>query len=477
MAPVNDPAPAGHARLGPGDAVSIIVGIVVGAGIFETPPLVLKNVPSSAAALVLWAVAGLLTLVGALCYAELASTYPRSGGDYVYLTRAYGPAVGFLFGWAQLAVILTGSLGMMAYVFADYAVQLWDFGPGAPFAYAFTAVAALSLLNVLGLVLGKWAQNLLSAAKVLGLGGILAAGFLWPAPMAAPPPAGSLDRDALAFAMVLVLLTYGGWNDAVYVAAEVRDPRRNLPRALFLGTLLVTALYLLVNAAYLRGLGFEQARASTAVAADVFRRPLGSWGAKAVSLLVMVSALGTVNGMILTGSRLYATLGADYRLFAWLGRWHRRLRSPIAALLTQAGISLAMIAGVGTAAGRSALDAVLALARLPAASWEGHGGFETLLRCSAPVFWLFFLLTAVSLFVLRRKDRALPRPFAVPLYPVAPLLFCGTCATMLYAGIRYAGTLGLVGAVLVLAGLPLFFLSRRRPAVAPRPPEGSDKDA
>jgi amino acid transporter len=455
--------PPRQAGLGLWDSVSIIVGIVVGAGIFETPPLVLKNVPGPAAALALWAVAGLLTLVGSLCYAELASTYPRSGGDYVYLTRAYGRWVGFLFGWAQLAVILTGSIGMMAYVFADYAVRLWNLGPAATFTYAFSAVAVLSLLNVLGLVLGKWTQNLLSAAKVLGLGGILTAGFLWPAPAAAGSPPVPLEGGALAFAMVLVLLTYGGWNDAVYVAAEVRDPRRNLPRALVLGTLLVTGLYLLVNAAYLRGLGFEQARASSAVAADVLRRPLGPWGARAVSLLVMVSALGTVNGMILTGSRLYATLGADYGLFAWLGRWHPRLRSPVAALLTQAGISLAMITVVGTAAGRWGVDTLLARARLPVATWEGHGGFETLLRCTAPVFWLFFLLTAVALFVLRRKDPALPRPFAAPLYPVVPVLFSATCAYMLHAAIRYAGTLGLVGATLLLAGLPLFFLSRTRP--------------
>src|SRR5437762_389498 len=218
--PRNDPQPI-QAQLGLWDAVSIIIGIVIGAGIYETPPLIFKMVPGPWWGMGVWALGGLLSLAGALCYAELASTYPRSGGDYVYLTRAFGPWLGFLFGWAQLVVIRTGNIGMMAYVFADYAIRLWDFGQGEPrrldatqvtFVYAVVAVTVLSVLNILGVVFGKGTQNVLTAAKVLGLGGILVAGFLSPAGVSAPVK--ESNGVSLGLAMVLVLYTYGGWNDA-----------------------------------------------------------------------------------------------------------------------------------------------------------------------------------------------------------------------------------------------------------------------
>lgn len=460
MEPACDQASPAGAQLSLWDAVSIIIGIVVGTGIYETPPLVFQSVPGPWTALGVWALAGLLSLIGALCYAELASTYPRSGGDYVYLTRAYGSCVGFLFGWAQLAVIRTGNIGLMAYVFADYAARLWDFGPATTFCYAALAVGTVSLLNLLGVVFGKRTQNVLTAAKVLGLGGILVAGFFWPAPAPFTPAAAPAGLQSFVVAMVLAFFTYGGWNDAAYVAAELRDSRRTIVRALIAGTLAITAIYLLVNAAYLWGLGFEGVRQSSAVAADVVQRPLGPWGARAICLLVMVSALGSVNGMIFAGSRVYSSLGADHRAFALLGRWHPRLGSPVVSLTAQAAICLGMLAVAGTAPGRDAVDAVLAGIGLESVSWGERGGFETLLRCTTPVFWLFFLLTAIGLFVLRMKDRHIVRPFTVPLYPVVPLIFCATCAYLLYGGIKYAGPLTLVGAGLVLAGLPLFFFAR-----------------
>jgi basic amino acid/polyamine antiporter, APA family len=447
------------APLGLWDAVSIIVGIVVGVGIYETPPLILKNVSGPWMALGVWTVAGLLSLIGALCYAELATTYPRAGGDYVYLSRAYGPWAGFLFGWAQLAVVLSGSIGMLAYVFADYAVKLWELERGTGFAFAALAVVALTLLNLLGVVFGKRTQNVLTAAKVLGLGGILVAGFFWAQPVETTKLA-EADFDAVKFALVLVFVTYGGWNDAAYVAAEVRDRSRNVPRALILGTMGVTVIYLLVNGAYLRGLGFAGARQAEAVAADVLKLPLGQFGFKAMCLLVMISALGGVNGLIFSGSRVYSMLGTDHPIFAWLGRWRTKTGSPGGAMVTQAVIALILIAVVGTSPGRAAVDGLLNQMGLEAATWEGHGGFETLLKCTAPVFWLFFLMTGLSLFILRFKDRGRERPFSVPLFPVVPFIFCCTCAYMIYSGIGYAGKLGLVGGGLLVVGLPLYALSR-----------------
>jgi amino acid transporter len=492
------PPREGPASLGLWDTVSLIIGIVVGTTIYEAPPYILQNLPGPWTALAIWALCGLLSLIGALCYAELATTYPRRGGDYVYLGRAYGSWMGFLFGWAQIAVILTGSIGMMAYVFADYARKLWGLGPEWGWVCAGMAVLSLTLLNLFGVVFGKGTQNLLTAAKVLGLGGIVAAGLFWPVaatPFPAPSAEFTLDFAAakglfeqpselgsaawhflraspIAFAMVLVLLAYGGWNDAAYVAAEQRDGRRNIPRALILGTAGITLVYLLVNVAYLRSLGFDGVRRSQAVAADVLAGPLQTFGEKAMCVLVMVSALGAINGLIFAGSRVYSIMGADHAVFAWLGRGHRGRGVPPAALLTEAAISLGLIVLVGTEAGRSAVESLFARAGLETGSWAGRGGFELLLKCTAPVFWLFFLLTGLALFVLRVKDRHLERPFRVPLFPLLPLLFCATCTYMLYGAVRYADRLGLVGGVLLLAGLPLYGLSLWLARVAAPRPEG-----
>ena len=277
------------------DAVSIIVGIVIGAGVYETAPLVLANVPDPWTGLGVWALGGALSLCGALCYAELATTFPQSGGDYVYLKRAYGPLLGFLFGWTQLCVVITASIGAMAFVFADYAVRLTgDASASAarvqPPELAVAAVAGLTLLNILSSVAGKNVQNVLTAAKIIGMTAIVCAGFGWGSAAAWTETAPAATSN-LGLAMILVLYTYGGWNDAAFVAAEVRDPSKNIPRALALGVGCITAAYLLVNAAYIGGLGFAAARASHAIAADTLALAWGSAGAKAMCLLVMLSAL------------------------------------------------------------------------------------------------------------------------------------------------------------------------------------------
>jgi APA family basic amino acid/polyamine antiporter len=450
-------------QLGLWDTVSIIVGIVIGAGIYETVPGVFKNVPNAWTALGVWAVGGLLSFIGALCYAELASAYPRSGGDYIYLTRAFGPWMGFLFGWAQLVVIRTGNIGMMAYVFADYAVNLWNF-EHASLIYAVGAISVLSGLNLLGVVFGKRAQNLLTLAKVVGLGAILVAGFLAPQPDALFARSKPAEAGSLGLAMVFVLYTFGGWNDAALVAAEQRNGRRNITLALLLGTAAITLIYLLVNAAYLFGLGFEGVRASKAVAADVLEHILGTSASRVMSLLVMISALGAINGMVFTGSRVYAAMGSDYRLFAWLGKGDSRLGSPIWSIITQWVLTVGMILAVSTDSGRGQINAGLVKIGLEPVSWEGHGGFDTLLRCTAPSFWLFFLLTGLSLFVLREKDRDIDRPFRVPFYPLLPLIFCDTCAYMLYSATDYAGKLVLPVLVLLHLGVIVYWFSRRRPA-------------
>lgn len=451
---------------------------MIGAGIYETAPLVFANVSSPAEGLLVWVVGGVLSLVGAACYAELASAYPRSGGDYVYLTKAFGPLSGFLFGWAQLTVILTGSIGMMAYVFADYTVALFGWSSVAGVALAAAAVFVLTLLNIGSASLGTKAQNLLSLAKVLGVVSVVVTGVALAALRVsdAPAPVANAVGQAapgasLGLAMILVLYTFGGWNDAAFVAAEVRDGKRNLPRALLFGTAAVTLIYVAMNAAFLFALGFERARSSEAIARDLFVVAFGPAGGAAISLLVMISALGAVNALIFTGSRLHATLGVDYSALSRLGVWHARTGAPVAALLAQMAITLAMVALVGTARGRELLDRALTGVGLSPAKWSGHGGFDTLLSCTAPVFWLFFLLTGISLMRLRQTDPNRARPFRVPLYPITPLLFCGTCAYMLYSSIAYAGTLTLIGILPLALGVPVYFASKRRPAARRALPE------
>lgn len=458
---MSEPTTPTRQHLGLWDAVSIIVGIVVGAGIYETAPFILANVSSPWMAMLVWSLGGLLSLVGALCYAELASTYPQSGGDYIYLTRAFGPLVGFLFGWAQLTVILTASLGAMAFVFADYAVRLWDLqsagtnsASGWAVLFAAGAVTLLSIFNLLGSIVGRRVQNLLTAAKIVGLTGVVVAGFGWGSADGWNVPV-ETSSGSFGLAMILVLYTFGGWNDAAFVAAEIRNPQRNIVRALVIGLVCITLIYLLVNAAYIWGLGFEQARNSAAIAADTFGLALGTWGAKAMCLLVILSALGACNGLIFVGARIYSRLGADHVAFRKLAHWHPRLGVPIWSLVVQAVVTLAMLFLVGTSSGQQLVNTLLQSFGLPVAAWAGHGGFETLVTCSAPVFWIFFLLTGLSLFVLRKKDRDIQRPFTIPLYPWLPAVFCAMCGLMLYTSIKYVIDVELLGAMLLLAVLPL----------------------
>lgn len=454
----NDARPA---VLGLWDAVSIIIGIVVGTSIFKSSPMVFNNVSSAGAGMALWALGGGLSLVGALCYAELATAYPRSGGDYVYLTKAFGRWIGFQFGWAHLAGILTGSIGAMAFVFAEYSSAFFGGGEHAEALRAMTAVVLLTGLNILGVIFGKATQNALTAAKVVGLTAIVAAGLFWGGgqSLAATRP---MTQVGPSLAMIFILYAFGGWSDAAFVAAEVRDARRNIPRALLCGIAGIAAIYLLVNLGYLRGLGFEGLRDSRTPAADVLAAWLGTRGQQAMSLLVMVSSLGALNGLVFTGSRVHATLGTDHRLFGWLGRWHPTLGTPVIALVVQSLVTVTLITLVGIPEGRGGLNRALAAVGLNPIPWDQYGGgFETLVSATAPVYWLFFLLTGLALFVLRFRDPATERSFRVPFYPVTPAIFCLMCAWMLKASLAYAGKLSLIGFVPLALGAPAYWWSER----------------
>jgi amino acid transporter len=421
------------------DACAIIVGVVVGVGIFRTPSLVAANVSNEATFLAVWLVGGVVSLVGALCYAELATSYPDSGGDYHFLTRAFGRDIAFLFAWARLVVIQTGSIALLSFVFGDYASQLLSLaGAWSPAVYAAAAVGVLTTLNVIGVREGKRTQNLLVSIKILGLTIVFVIGIFLAAPAAAPAAAPS--APSFGFAMILVLLTYGGWNEAAYISAEVRDGQRNMARAMLLSIGAITTIYFLINITYLRGLGLGAMSQSSAVAADLMRQPLGTGGALFISALVAVAALGSTNATIFTGARTSYAMGRDFPRFRFLGRWRERANTPANALLVQGIIALCLIL---------------------LGSWTRRG-FETMVEYTAPVFWFFFLLTGLSLFVLRTTDPQTRRPFPVPWYPLTPLLFCAFCAFMLHSSLAYTGIGALAGVLALLSGIPVLMWVRRR---------------
>jgi basic amino acid/polyamine antiporter, APA family len=433
---VNSPKPA----LTFFDAIAIIVGIVIGAGIFETPALVAANAGSAIGVIFLWLLGGVISLIGGLCYAELATTYPHPGGNYYYLIRAFGRNVGFLFAWARMTILQTGSIALLSFVFGDYASQVLSLGSYSPAIYAALAIAVFTSLNLIGVHQGKWTQNWLALVQVLGLLLLVLVGLLWSSTPAPVVPNETTSSGNLGLAMIFVLLSYGGWNEAAYISAELQDVRRNMIRALLWSIGIISGIYLLINLAYLRGLGVAGMAQSKAVAADLMRQVVGEWGAVFISLLITIAALSSMNATIFTGARTNYALGQDFPLFRFLGGWHHRSNTPTQALLVQGAISLALVL-------------------LGSLTREG---FKTMVDYTAPVFWLFFLLTGISLFVLRAKEPNAPRPFRVPLYPVTPILFCLSCAYLLYSSLNYTGMGAMVGVAVLLAGIPVLLWMQLR---------------
>lgn len=423
------------------DVMGLVVGIVVGAGIFRAPSVVAANASGEGAVLLAWLLGGVISLVGAMCYAELATTYPHTGGDYHYLARAFGRNLAFLFAWARLTVIPTGSIALLGFVFGDYASQLVPLGESSSAIYAAAVVVGLTALSVSGLSQGKWAQNLMTLAVVLGLVLLVAAGLTAASggDAAAPAPAGGAGSSSWGLMMIFVLLTYGGWNEAAYVSAEVRGGRRNIAWALIGSLAVVTGLYLLVNVALVNGMGLAALGASEAAAADLMRRAAGERGAQFISAVVALAALTSVNATIIMGARTSYALGRDFPLFSRLGRWHAGAGNPVNALLVQGAIALVLV-GLGATTRK---------------------GFETMVDYTAPVFWFFFLLAGVALFVLRARDPNVERPFRVPLYPLTPILFCAMCAYLLYSSIVYTGIGAAVGLAVLAAGLVPLWIGRR----------------
>jgi amino acid transporter len=425
------------------DGVFLTVGMILGALIFKAPSTVAGATSGVGEFLLAWLLGGAVSLCGALVYAELAARHPDTGGEYAFLTRGWGRGMGFVFAWSRMTVIQTGAIAAVAFVFGDYASEILRFERQSPAIWATLSVIALTLLNLAGTLESKTLQKVMETVLISGL--ILfsiAALWIGGAPKA-PPVAGT---GSFGFAMIFVLLAYGGWNEAAYLAGEVRDAKRNMTRILVGGVIAVTALYLLVNVGYLAVLGHTGVKDSKAVAADVMRAIAGDKGAVLIALLVCVSVLTTINAAIFTGARTSYAMGRDFDSFSKLGAWRDSGSTPANAVLLQGAITLLLV-GVGSTT---------------------PDGFAAMVAYTAPVFWTFFLLTGLTIFRFR-KEKAEAGEFRAPLYPLVPAAFCLMCVYMLYSSVsyvRYGAKFGVAvaaGLVLMAAGIPLYFLQRKKP--------------
>jgi amino acid transporter len=431
-----------------GGAVAITVGIVIGAGIFQTPSLVANIAGSGPMMLLAWLLGGVLSLVGALTYAELASTYPSAGGDYTFLTRAYGKNVSFLFAWARSLVICTGSIALIGFILGDYLTRLWDLGPYSSAIYASVAVITLTAINMLGLRESVRTQTILTVLEVGGVLLVAIAGLLSGAggdAQLASTAASDTGVGALGLAMVFVLLTYGGWNDAAYISAEVRGGARAMLRTLVISIAIITFVYVAFVGSIWYGLGFEALKTSKAVGVDAMEGAFGPIGGQLIGTIVALSALTSMNSTMIVGARTNYSVARDWPVFGFMAGWRGERNLPAMGFVVQTAISILLIA-FGTIE---------------------KGGFSTMVEFTAPVFWFFFMLSGISLFVLRRKHPTQPRPFSVPLYPVLPAIFVATCAYLFYSSMTYAQSrnAGYVSIAVVAVGAVVLLVMRTRERV------------
>jgi APA family basic amino acid/polyamine antiporter len=421
------------------DAVMIVCGIVIGGGIFALPPLVASLSGSPAWMFVIWGIGALLTLVGSLCYAELAATFPHAGGDYHFLTRAYGRDVSFFFGWARATVTTTGSTAVHAYIFGNYASRILPLGSASPAIYAALMVVLLTGLNVLGLKESSRTQNIVTLLLITGMALVALGCFQSPA-AAAGSASAAVPAPLLGSALIFVLFAYGGWNEAAYISAELRGGRRTILAALLIAIAVITSLYLVFVAALDTGLGFDGLKASQAPAADVAQRAFGAFGQTLIATVVCLSVLASSNATMIVGARSNYALALDWPIVAFMSRWNRARDVPVAAFLVQGVITLGLVAFA---------------ARQPS-------GVRAMVDFTAPVFWFFFLLTGIALFVLRYKYAHVERPFSVPLYPLLPLVFIATCAFLLWNSLAHPQSPHVVQVsfLLMAAGLAAWLVAR-----------------
>ena len=444
-------------RLGPFSATMVVVGGIIGAGIFLNPAIVAQRVGSAGLTLAVWGIGALIALAGALCFGELGSRRPRAGGGYVYLREAFGPLPAFLYGWALLLVMATGAIGAVAVTFARYTVALagWDAAVTVPLAIG--AIVLVSAVNYVGVRPGAVVQNIFTVLKLAALAALIVAGLVaiaggHQAPAVAeaarPATAGALVR-AVGAALVPVLFAYGGWQQSNFIAEEMIAPERNLPRAIVLGVIIVVAVYLLANVTYLSALGAGGLAASSAPAADTMERLAGPLGKTLISAGIALSSFGFLNLVILVSPRVYQAMAADGSFLPQLARIHPRYRTPTAAIVFQCAWAV-----------------LLTLS----------GSYGQLLDWVVFGDWIFFGLAVAALFVYRRREAREPVSggaggggvaagedrYRALGYPVTPALFVVAAAYVVVSSVLANPRNAVYGTLLLLAGVPVFLFWRRR---------------
>jgi APA family basic amino acid/polyamine antiporter len=446
--------------LGPFDATMVVVGGIIGSGIFINPYIVAQRLSSGGLVLAAWVVGGAIALSGAFAFAELGALFPKAGGEYVYLREAYHPGVAFLFGWASLLMIQGGGLAAVAIAFAQYTLRLVGGSPAPAAPLAVAAIVLVTAVNYVGVKPGSRLLNVLVVAKIAALAILIGGGlFLARHPSAAPVPGtlhpGGSSLVAFGAALIPILFTYGGWQSANIIAEEMREPRRTLPLALVAGTLIVIAIYLLANAVYLSALTREGLAATTTPAADAVRRIFGPGADRLISAAITVSAFGFLDLTLLTQTRILYAMGADRLFFEGLGRLHPRFQTPSLAILLLAGWGIVLVL---------------------------TGSYADLVDSVVFGDWIFFTLTVAAVFLFRRRFPVATRPagsFRTPGYPWFPAFFVVTGVAAVASAIASNPRRSLIGTLLLATGVPVYlFYARRRTAQPPLPPgEGRGEGA
>ncbi len=413
------------------------MGTIIGASVFVQASEITARVPTASGVVLAWLLAGVLTLLGALVCAELASAFPRTGGVYVFLREIYSPALGFLWGWAMFWSMHSGIAAAVATVFARYAGTFLNLGDTATRLLAVGAIVVLSAINYVGTRTGSRVQAVITGVKVAAVVVIIGAGW-WLAPassaaLAPADPEATWDFTGLMLAVSAGLFAFGGWHMVTYTAEETVDAARTIPRALMIGIVVVTVCYIGLNTVYLRVLSVPEVIASSRVAADTFDRLIGPAGAVAISALVMVSAFGALNGIILVGPRVYYQMAQDGVLFAWAGQVHPTFQTPSRAIVLQAVWSSVLV-------------------------WTGT--YRALFTRVIYTEWIFFALLGVGILMLRRRPGYHPA-WPMPLVPIAPLLFVAASAAIVVNQVAADLRESAIGLALVVSGLPVYWLWTR----------------
>ena len=413
------------------DATAMVVGIIIGASIFVQPSEITRLVPTPAGIALVWVLAGVLTMIGALICAELSSALPRTGGVYVFLRDIFGPPVGFLWGWAMFVSMHTGIIAAIAVVFARYVDYFLQVGAAGTRVIAVLAVLGLSAFNCLGIRQGSRLQTVVTGAKLVAILLLIVAGVTLtpPASQASAAAGDSAGASDVLLALVAGLFAFGGWHMVTYTAEETVDPERTIPRSLVLGTAIVTACYVALNAIYLRVLPIDRVTASTRIAADAAEALVGPIGGTLVALLVVVSTFGALNGIILAGPRVYFSMAGDGLLFRSAAALHPRFGTPARAILLQAGwASLLVLTNT----------------------------YGELFRRVVYTEWIFFGLLAVGVLRLRRSAGYAP-PFRMAGSPWLPLAFALSCGAIVINQVADDPVNSLIGLAAVAAGLPVYY--------------------